>query len=168
MSNLSSWQRYSAFAPKRKTKRALDQGSSALLARAYPLLLEHAQKLGFKVTIKTLTDRVHPDGSVFAPGALFRAPIGIELGKESFCLLAHELAHGLDFSQTWSTDPGEREAVAIGVEYMMTADIVGPIKASFDYGYAVKQGVTKAKILNNQQKISEIYNQLSAFRPVEL
>jgi hypothetical protein len=121
-------------------------------------LLRAANRHGVRVFLMTQTEReadhTYRDGSgSFQAGGFFRSPSTIKLAYRSVSVLAHELAHALDYQ----LGDGYRgsEVIATSVEVLVCGTATGSFTTNT--AYAKRQLGSAAQYEAEQERIQVIY-----------
>lgn len=133
--------------------------------RATQALVSLADDYG--ITVRTMNEeevkREHraSSGRSFQAAGFFKAPRTIALRYESFSILAHEMAHALDYQLGWQDQRAEdKEMVAIAVEYLLCVEVYGFARAAANISYALDWLADLQTLQRNRERIELIYEEL--------
>ena len=141
---------------------------------SYDKLMYVAEAIGVKVrrmTEKEITqERKTVSGKTFTAGGFFQAPDVIALAYESPDVLAHELAHAVDYQLDWRRGTGDKETLATAVQTMLMAELGCAVRPRH-VDYAKDQGGSIKTLEDNEERIRIIYDLIMETiqnRPVEI
>jgi len=132
-------------------------------SRVYWQLVRACQELGMSVWLyRDLGEARDHFGRPFTIGGTWESwHRRINLVQRDFKILAHELAHAVDYILSGHRPPPEQELVASAAGFMLTCERLGVRSPSFDVRYAKRQGATAEHFIRLQDYILLVFDEMN-------